>query len=419
MAEQLYGLAPGNAEFEQMYLATGLEAAKRLLGYERPLTAEAGPVFAQASTADVETLQQVAQLAMEHPMPGAGVAAIRLLGERNDVELLHSDEGRPALLARALRSMIPRIRAAAARAVISIDPTEPYPGSSYLPETLGRLARGGGGRRALVGNPYAVEAQQIAGFLQVLGFEADTRGSGREVALRAFAEPDYEFILIHDAIDRPRYRELIQLLRLDRRTAQLPVGVVARQKHQIAAKRFARADPLTLVLAPPQTQEDVKDDVQRLLEVSGRGQLSPNERIRAAGFALEALAKLAEKPESYGFYDLLSMDQQMVEVLNSPLLSAKAARLLGFLGTPAAQQALVRFASTHLQPLAARQAAAAAFATAVGRRGLLLTRDELLDQYEVYNASEFLDRQTQQVLGSLLDTIESPAQASASAQQDH
>jgi hypothetical protein len=44
----------------------------------------------------------------------------------------------------------------------------------------------------------------------------------------------------------------------------------------------------------------------------------------------------------------------------------------------------------------------------VNRRGLLLTRTRLQQQYDLYNASEGLDRGTQEVLASILDTLETP-----------
>lgn len=68
-------------------------------------------------------------------------------------------------------------------------------------------------------------------------------------------------------------------------------------------------------------------------------------------------------------------------------------------------------------PIEQREAAAAAFAEAVRRRRTLLTTDEIRRQFERYNQSEFLDAETQAVLGSILDVIEGkqPADATASA----
>ena len=97
--------------------------------------------------------------------------------------------------------------------------------------------------------------------------------------------------------------------------------------------------------------------------------------------------------------------------MTNPVVAAKAARVLGLLGTPRAQRALVEFASTQLQPLVDRKAAAEALRVAVQQRGLLLTRDQLLHQYDLYNDSEILDPDTQQVLASILDAIEAPTRS--------
>jgi hypothetical protein len=45
-------------------------------------------------------------------------------------------------------------------------------------------------------------------------------------------------------------------------------------------------------------------------------------------------------------------------------------------------------------------------ASSVKQAGKLLTSHEIRLQYDRYNASETLDKQTQQVLGGILDSIE-------------
>lgn len=414
-AEQLHRIAPNNADFERMYLATGLEVAKRTNGYDRPLTEETGTVYQDASSAGNDVLQEVLRLALNKQMEGAAVAVIDLLGQSKSAELLQSDDGQPTLLATALVSPLPRVKFAAAQAVMNIDPAQSYPGSSYLVDVLGFLSAGVGERRVLIGHPRVAQAQVIAGHLNVLGFTVDTTQTGRETALRAFSSPDYTFVLVHDAIDHPAYRELIQTLRHDQRTAKLPVGLITRDINKQQGEWFAKTDPLTLDLAPAPTLEDVASDTRRLLTLAGRSQILPDERIRQAQFALDALAQLASDPEKYDFYDLLPLDERIEGILSTPILAARAAKVLGQLATPRAQLALVRFASTQTHPLADRQAAATAFRAAVTLRGLLLTRPQLLRQYDIYNASEILDPETQQVLASILDAIEAPSQAAKAA----
>ena len=50
--------------------------------------------------------------------------------------------------------------------------------------------------------------------------------------------------------------------------------------------------------------------------------------------------------------------------------------------------------------------AAEAFSDSTERFGIMLTRQQMLTQYDVYNASESLDEPTQQLLGAVLDAIE-------------
>ena len=76
------------------------------------------------------------------------------------------------------------------------------------------------------------------------------------------------------------------------------------------------------------------------------------------------------------------------------------------MGTANSQKALVNTASRNSLELVSRQAAAQAFDRAVQKRHLMLTQKDILRQYDRYNASETLDKQTQQVLGGLLDSIE-------------
>ena len=80
------------------------------------------------------------------------------------------------------------------------------------------------------------------------------------------------------------------------------------------------------------------------------------------------------------------------------------------MGTAKAQKALVNTASRNSLDLVSRQSAAEAFDRAVQKRRVMLTQQDILRQYDRYNASETLDKQTQQVLGGILNSIERRAQ---------
>src|SRR5690606_38881942 len=106
------------------------------------------------------------------------------------------------------------------------------------------------------------------------------------------------------------------------------------------------------------------------------------------------------------FYDLRRMDALLEPVAFLPELTGAAAPALASLGTARAQSALVAVASQNALPLASRQAAAQAFHESVKRDGILLRQAEIFAQYDRYNASSQLDEGTQQVLASILDSLE-------------
>jgi hypothetical protein len=63
-------------------------------------------------------------------------------------------------------------------------------------------------------------------------------------------------------------------------------------------------------------------------------------------------------------------------------------------------------ASIGAQPLDVRKVAGAAFRQSVRQFGLRLSPSEILIQYDRYNQSAKQDKETQQLLGALLDVIE-------------
>ena len=86
-------------------------------------------------------------------------------------------------------------------------------------------------------------------------------------------------------------------------------------------------------------------DAQRMLQVAGRRLVSADERFREASFALDALTTLAGDSEKYGFYDVLRLESRLRQALFVPTSAAQAARVLGLLGSPGAQQALIELRS--------------------------------------------------------------------------
>jgi hypothetical protein len=242
-----------------------------------------------------------------------------------------------------------------------------------------------------------------------MGLVGETASSGRRLYDLAAGDPDVQCLLISDALDGPGIETLIQMLRRDPYTADLPIGLMSRAETIGRAMRIAEGDPLTVAFPRPHDLAGLSGEIVELLDLSPLDRPTPLERLRRASAALDHLATLAAGIQENGFYDILGQQETVANVLNTSMLSAKAARVLGLIGSPRAQTALVDFASQYGRPLAARQAAAAACSEAFRRRGVQLTRSQILEQYERYNQSEKLDRPTQELLGAILDSMEAAA----------
>ncbi|MCU0870815.1 MAG: hypothetical protein MUE50_00575 [Pirellulaceae bacterium] len=409
LSRDLLQLTPDSPDARRLYLLANLTQAKIAAGLDQPLPRGDGTVAAQAAQLGREAIEDALAYAMQNAYTTAAIAAAELLGDLGDETLLRSDDGQPRPLVQALRHSDRRLRLAATDAIMKIDPRSPYAGSSYLPETLGYFIRTLGSRRVLVAQPRAEKAQTLVGLLNEIGYDADAAGSGKEIFQLAVKNPDYEFLLISDALESLNANETIQMFRKDPLTAPLPIGLMARQENLRHAEAMAELDPLLVAFPRPHDVRSMSFQVARIQDLAGQARVGYDARLDQAGRAMQHLVRLLETPEEHAFYDLFRIQQAAQSALGTPSLCVSAARVLGRLGSPESQRALVTLASQHGRPLAERQAAAEAFAQAVQQRGLLLTRAEILLQYDRYNRSAALDPGTQQVLGAILQAIEHPS----------
>jgi hypothetical protein len=253
-------------------------------------------------------------------------------------------------------------------------------------------------------HPRSEMGQQVAGLAAELGYDSDLATNGRRAFELAVGSPDYEYILIHSAIERPPADELLAQLRRDRRTALLPVGLIAPWDDLERVARFAETAVRTEAFLQPQNLSEMKLFSGRVLARAGRALVSTEERRRQAIAALDWMIALGEGPSRV--FDLEKQESSVLQVLYVGALSTRAATVLGQLGTARAQRSLLELANLPTQPLKTRQAAVAAFGHGVGSHGVMLTREEILQLYDMYNANAGRDADTHAVLGSILDVIE-------------
>ncbi len=432
-ASDAYAIAPDDPQVRLLYLATLFEAAAYRKGLDRPWD-EKNPALAEAKQFGAATLEAELEYAMAQGHPVAAAAAARLLGEIGTAgELLGQNSvvndsrgltapgektynldtvrgllapGYGGLIA-AVQSPDRRLRMAAAEAIVRLQPARPFAGSSYMLDALGFFAASHGVRGALVACPNLEEARNLAGRLAAAGYQVRTCRSGKELLSQAARSPDYELALIDVTVDRPTAGTLLQQLRHDPRTASLRVGLIARAGYFELAGHLAQSDPLARAFARPQDDQAFRWQLDQLASIDPQEFVGFELRQRQAARALDLLAELSRSSDK--LYDLRRVQDSVIAALGDPRIAAKAVGVLANLNSAEAQRALADLAGRLTQPLALRQAAAAAFRQNVQDHGVLLTTEEIHQQYQRYNQSEKQDRATQHVLGLILDCLEASA----------
>ena len=411
LAKDALAINPTNEKSRQMYLMAELERLG--LSAENDASVEVDAALAdQIKQFGPGPIMTALENALLTHRTTAAIVAVKLLGQfgPDQIEAMLRTGIKPTPLVSAARSGNRYLRFAALEVILALKPTKPFPGSSYVPEALTFMAASTGERRAMVAARTVGEARRVGGFLNALGYKVEIATTGNEMMKKLVDSPDFEVAFIDARIPNPKINILVQKLHRDGRTAGLPIVVMASDGFMDAAEQAAENNPLAKAFPRPHDQKSVEWQLSEMMPKVARSATTPELRLQQATTALGHLSRLSESKNP--LFVIRRGELPALDAIYLPELSEKAITLLGQLGSPAAQKALVDLASNELQPIAERRKALAAFEKCVSQKGLLLTTNQILLQYDRYNASAQSDRPTQQVLGSILDTIENANQKS-------
>ena len=153
---------------------------------------------------------------------------------------------------------------------------------------------------------------------------------------------------------------------------------------------------------------------RRLRQAAAFQVITVEERLIQARACLDWFGKILADQSTYGFYNPVRHQEPILDALFFPLLCNPAAGALANIPTPEAQKALLALASQNTEILEHRKQAAAAFDLHVKHHRVLLTRDEIRQQYDLYNKNIGGLQEEVDILGGLLDSIETPVAPAAS-----
>ena len=414
LAGLLYEIDPADAQNRQLFLLASIESEKKQVGPDAPIVAQA--ILKKLGNPDAGELDRLLGEALDRDLITAAIGICELLKEVGDMSLLSSGSGHRPLV-RAVLTGERHLQFAALDAIIKIDPQTAYPGSTYVVELAAFLARTQGRSGVLVGHYASPDTRTFEGIVSSTGIGVESVRNGLQFFNQATSSPDWKLLLLTDNLLRPQFGQVVQMLRADWRTRYLPIGiVVSNEKNRRFAQRLAKADPLIKIIDLNFDTKIVNSQLSLFDGLASSWEVSDASRVIHAAVAGQWLGKLAADSDQYRFYNVRKFEDSIFRMLYLVGQTKQASSIASNLGTPRSQRELLNYASQNGQSLEKRVVVADAFAASVKKFGVLLTTDEIEQQYERYNSSATEPKEVQAVFGSLLDSIESKRKAARSRQ---
>lgn len=405
LARQALELDPTDHQAQTLVAALALEKTVETSGVAAFPGQDSLGAYPLAVSAGPQVLADVLRLALDRNLPDLAAAAALVLGNVADRDALYIPTTPPHPLIAALDSSDRRTRFAAARALVNLEPSRPFPGSSRVVPVLAQFAAGRQQRRAVIVDGSRNRANTVGSVLHELGYETLVATSGPEGFRLATGSADVEAVFIEPTalIEPWTARDLLANLRADSRTNTLPVIVHAALDRQNQLEPIVRDDPHVAFLVTPVDAQASGPAIQRELDRIGPRPLSDEERSSYARQATALLAVLANRPGSPFQGDLPPHEEILRGGLNTPPLAPAAAVALGELPVADAQRSLADTVLEQSRPEDLRVQAAIALTRSLQRFGPLLddAQERRLLQERDEAASPALHHVLSTVLGAL------------------
>ncbi|HBT77527.1 MAG TPA: hypothetical protein DEB39_11545 [Planctomycetaceae bacterium] len=316
-------------------------------------------------------------------------------------------------------------------AVMKLAPDKPYPGANLVAEALVWFARGEGINRAVAAAPKQTDAMKLAGFLVPYGFRTDTALTSGEAMRRAADSPDVELLLVDVRCQKPAVKTLVQEMRADARTHEIPVAILTTHASRLAG-------PVVL-FSPPDTPLDQQTAYDLLapdnpfahslavtypMPVDARGTrwmlddlylktstrpADPTVRLlqgrRALGWIREAVER-AGTPDGANVYAFEDIDNLVTRATASATLFFDGVELAAVVPSARMQALLAELTAQPVFDIQTRQFVAQRFLSSIDKHGVLLRGKQVQVLYDRYNASKDQPGEVQRLLAALLDAVE-------------
>ncbi len=379
LANEAVQLQPLDLDASAALVSLSLQTAIDRVGFNAFPTQDQ-TTFATAVKAGPTVLTEVLRKAIADRKDELAAAAATALGQATDPSALPLT-GHPHPLVEALSAPGPRVQFAAARALVQLAPTRPFPGSSRVVPTLARFATAQKLPRAVIidGNPN--RGSQLAGSLKGMGYETVLETAGNQGFRAAAESADVELVAVSYVQTHGAWNliDILTNFSSDARTANLPVYIYG-------PLRLER-DRFNLLDSFPKARFVVQPTSAAILESLLGGKPAKLTTVERAAYTNEAallLARVASQPKSPYAADLSASEPALTVALNQPETSLAASSALGEVPSSDAQQSLADVVLDPSRPAELRRSSAAQLARSIQRFGPLVTGDQ-----EAQLAAEF------------------------------
>jgi hypothetical protein len=370
-ANQALRLDPGNLRAQTAQLSLALEKSIARVGFSS-FPAQDPATFNAAKAAGPLVLAELIRTAIAYGKTDLAAVAAVALGQITDRAALTAT-GRPHPLVDALYAPGRRLQFAAAKALVNLAPTDPFPGSSRIVPTLARFVVNQALPRAVVidGNPN--RGSQLAGLLINLGYDSELELTGAKGFEAVAGSADVELILISYDLFRSGWglNDTLANLKADARTAAVPIYIYGPIHVQSKRPNLERDYPGIKFLVQP---------VEPLvLQQQLHGLPTPLTKAERTGYAHEAamlLARIASERKDPLKADLRSAEPALAVAAGASHTGSAAAVVLGNVPDPDAQRTLADVVLDPSQPAPSRKQSAAQLVRSIKRFGRLVTADQ-------------------------------------------
>lgn len=376
LAREALMLDPADRSAQVVLTSLALEKAAQREGIGPVSGRDPTGAFAAAMASGPDVLTDVLKTAIADGHGELAAVAALALGRVAGRDAAGAPD-RIGPLVGALSAPDRRVQYAAASALVDMNPSRPFVGSSRVVPILARFVANSAAR-ALVIDGNLSRGNSVAASLKGIGYDTSVATSGPEGFREAAESADVEVILINPEILQGPWttNDTLTNLRADSRTAGIPVFLYGPLSLRDRLNHLLTSFPRVGFVVTPTAPNVARDSMGRQLNAMGTHALSDQDRAAFAQGAAGLLATVASRPNSPFAANLSAAEPALARALDVPASALNAAVVLANVPGADAQRNLARVAMDGGRPAPLRFEAARALARSIQRFGPLLTPEQ-------------------------------------------